>query len=278
MPHSMCRGQGTTCKGQFSFHHVGTRLLIKSLVAEAFTCWANVLTWKPALNIQMFLVFASWHHYQTSHLKENHPSMRRTCPKKESHVKDSSYGPGVRLHCPGATRSPNAQIKLTHHSSSLQLGELPLKLTMYPNSMDEILACTMDQSPQRKWEARANLQSQTWEAHKPFEVSQGIKEVILNPSHAIRHLSYAISAVLALLWDCMWKDWSLSTSGQLREYLLVWIYRAAWQGTQDIGVAMLCYKNHQLTVAPENPCTQQEAVPWAGFSSPQSPTPFQSSC
>lgn len=31
------------------------------------------------------------------------------------------------------------------------------KRTMYPNSMDEILACMMDQSPQKKWDARANL-------------------------------------------------------------------------------------------------------------------------
>lgn len=36
---------------------------------------------------------------------------------------------------------------------------------MYPNSMDEILACTMDQSPQNKWDARANLQSHKREAH-----------------------------------------------------------------------------------------------------------------
>lgn len=35
--------------------------------------------------------------------------------------------------------------------------------TMYPNSMDEILACTMDQSPQKKWDARANLKTQNGE-------------------------------------------------------------------------------------------------------------------
>ena len=37
--------------------------------------------------------------------------------------------------------------------------------TMYPNSMDEILACTTDQSPQKKWDARANLQSQKQGTH-----------------------------------------------------------------------------------------------------------------
>lgn len=31
--------------------------------------------------------------------------------------------------------------------------------------MDEILACTMDQSPQKKWDARANLELQEQEAH-----------------------------------------------------------------------------------------------------------------
>lgn len=64
-------------------------------------------------------------------------------------------------------------------------------LTMYPNSIVEILAWIMDHRPQKKWEARANLQMGTheWELEIIREINAVQEGELLQPPsvNQIRH-------------------------------------------------------------------------------------------
>jgi hypothetical protein len=173
------------------------------------------------------------------------------------------------LHCPSATRSScgdlGGQIGLCtdcHLQPSIHRychspesrKELAFSHTMYPNSMEEILACTIDQSPQKKWEARANLESQKWEAHELCGVSHdGTKWFHALPLEQTSHLD--TDAALAPLWECIYILQGLRTVGMHSRPLPTPGQHTQWH-SQDTGkdvVAVLC------SWTPAAPCRSEEA-------------------